>query len=136
MSFTYDLTASGTALAVAEMRLELGDTTDGAGVRPGSANFSDEELLSFYGRNASNVLLGAAAAARANAAAYASKVSTQAGPLRKEWQQAAQAWRAQAAALEARATAGGAASIYSSFSSGFRRQDGYAYRAGTVDVAP
>jgi hypothetical protein len=45
MSFTYDPADLSTGLA--KLRLAIGDTTEGAGVRPDGSNFSDEELQVF-----------------------------------------------------------------------------------------
>lgn len=45
MTFTYSATDLSTDLA--KLRLALGDTTSGAGVRPDGGNFSDEELQVF-----------------------------------------------------------------------------------------
>lgn len=39
MAFTYDLSATS-----GRVRLAIGDTVQGAGPRPGGANFSDEEI--------------------------------------------------------------------------------------------
>ena len=44
MTFTYDLTETGDNLIYSKIRLEIGDTTENAGVKPGGGNFSDEEL--------------------------------------------------------------------------------------------
>jgi len=51
MSFTYDLSATGDSLIVSRIRLEIGDTDSGtdAGVKPDGNNFTDDELLYFYG---------------------------------------------------------------------------------------
>jgi hypothetical protein len=43
MSFTYDAAQLGSN-AVARTRLTIGDTTECAGLLPGGANFSDEEI--------------------------------------------------------------------------------------------
>jgi len=62
MAFTYDLAATGDALSISKIRLEIGDTNNAAdsGVKPDGRNFSDEELLYFYQSEANNVLAGAA----------------------------------------------------------------------------
>ena len=128
MSFTYssaNLTAGGTAQTVSVYRLAIGDTTSGSGVLPGGVNFSDEELLYF----ASNG--GTPAVLQSLANTWGRLVDTTAGPLSKSYSQAAKFW--QAAALNASGQAGGG---YATFRAGVTRQDGYAYRAGTVDVNP
>lgn len=130
MSFTYDLTASGTALAVARIRLDIGDTVSGAGVRASGGNFSDEELLDFYTREGESQAGASARAAETLAREWARMVDTQAGPIRQQYSQAAARWSSLAASL--RLTVGGGAAVAGA--GVFRRADGYAYRAGSVDV--
>lgn len=128
MTFSYDsanLSAGGTAQTVSVFRLVLGDTTANSGVRPNGANYSDEELLYF----ASNG--GTAALLQALANDWGKLVDTTAGPLAKSYSQAARYW--QKAADQALLIEGGG---YATFRTGVSRQDGYAYRAGTVDVNP
>lgn len=128
MTFTYsdaNLTAGGTAQTVAALRLLLGDTTQNSGVLPGGANYSDEQLIYF----ASNG--GSVAVLQALANTWGKLVDTTAGPLAKSYSQAARFW--QKAADAALAQTGGG---YATFRTGVTRQDGYAYRAGTVDVNP
>lgn len=130
MSFSYDLTASGTALAVAYIRLDLGDVTSGAGVRVSGGNFSDEELLAFYGQEASDTRRAAARACESLAREWAGRADTAAGPLRTSYGQISKAWAAQAKTMREQA-GGGAATAGAGI---MRRADGYAYRAGSVDV--
>ena len=45
MTFTYDLaSADADEVAISKVRLELGDTVSGTGVRPSNANLTDEEI--------------------------------------------------------------------------------------------
>jgi len=133
MTFSYDLagTAGATSRAVARIRLELGDQNSGAGVNPDGTNLSDEELLDFYGREANSVLGGAAHAAEALSRSWARMSDMRAGPLSQSFSQTSAAWAKQAETL--RVQAGGGAPVFKALSS---RQDGYAYRAGSVDVNP
>lgn len=130
MSFTYDLTTSGTALAVARIRLDIGDVTSGDGVRVSGGNFSDEELLDFYARERSNQAAASARACETLAREWARMVDTQAGPLRQSYSQASARWAA--LATDYRMQAGGGAAVAGA--GVMRRADGYAYRAGSVDV--
>jgi hypothetical protein len=131
MTFTYDLTASGTALAVAKMRLQLGDQYQGTGVLPNGINLSDEELLTFYADSGS-VGGGAASAASAISHSWARLSDLQAGPLKQAFSQTSARWAQEASRLTALLPNAG----HTSFAGKFGRQDGYAYRAGSVDVAP
>lgn len=129
MAFSYSstaLTAGGTAQQVAEIRLAIGDTVAGTGVLPSGANFDDAEILYF-----ANSQGGAAGAAEALSRTYARLVDTVAGPLSKSYSQASRQWATLAATLRAQ-TGGG----FATFRAGVSRQDGYAYRAGSVDVNP
>lgn len=130
MTFTYNLDASGTVLTVSQMRLEIGDTVQNSGVLPSGANYTDEELLHFFGQE-SSMLGGAAHACEALSRTWGRLVDTTAGPLRKDYSQAARAWAKQASDLRAQ-TGGG----YAVTSNRLKRQDGYAYRAGSVESAP
>ena len=62
MAFTYDLTLTGDSLAISQIRLEIGDTSDAtdAGVKPDGANFADDEIQYFYDSEGDSVLGGAA----------------------------------------------------------------------------
>lgn len=55
MSFTYKLTSNdGDESIVAKIRLEIGDESEGKGVKPDGENFTDEELLFFYDEEDNN----------------------------------------------------------------------------------
>lgn len=128
MSFTYSstaLTAGGTAQTVATYRLAIGDTVAGAGVLPDGANYADEELL-YFANNGGTVAIFAALART-----WARLSDIQAGPLKQSYSQVAKAWQATYDTANAQ-TGGG----FVTFRAGVTRQDGYAYRAGTVDVNP
>jgi hypothetical protein len=51
MTFTYD-----TSNANGQIRLEIGDFSDGEGIRPNGDNFTDEEIAYLYGEEGSHVL--------------------------------------------------------------------------------
>lgn len=75
MSFTYDL-----ATEVGRLRLALGDTADGAGVKPDGSNFSDEELAYFLAVEGNVVDLATARACEALATAWANVADLTVGP--------------------------------------------------------
>ena len=68
MTFTYDLTETDDLLLVSKVRLELGDTVSGSGIRPGGLNLSDEEILHWLDEEDDDVssVAGRAALALAN----------------------------------------------------------------------
>jgi hypothetical protein len=121
MSFSYDLTASGTALVVARVRLDIGDTIQNDGVRRNGGNFSDEEILDFYSREGSVQAATSARACETLVREWAPAVDEQAGPIRHSYSQAAARWEKAAAAF--RLVAGGGAAA---FSYSLTRSDGYA----------
>ena len=131
MSFTYQISASGTALAVARIRLDIGDTTSGEGVRVDGGNFSDEELLDLYGREGDSQPSASAKACEVLAVEWARKATETAGPLRTEYSKVSASYRALAKDFRTTAGFGGAVTAGAGL---MRRADGYAYRAGSVDV--
>lgn len=74
MSFSYDLSTD-----VGIVRLELGDTTEGKGVRPDDGNLSDEELTYWVGREG-HVMRAVAAACEALARMWSSYTTISIGP--------------------------------------------------------
>ena len=131
MPITYNLGGSGTVLTISQLRLTIGDTTDGAGVLPGGTNFTDAEITYFYDTGG-GIHAGAALAAASLARAWANQSDMKAGPLSKSLSQVAARWASEAVRLTALTAGGG----YASFAGKLGRQDGYAYNAGTVEVAP
>lgn len=77
MSFSYDLTTS-----VGQMRLALGDTTSGTGVRPDGSNFSDDELEYFINAE-SSLDLAMARACDVLATQWTTVADLQVGPRRE-----------------------------------------------------
>lgn len=74
MSFSYDLTTD-----IGQMRLELGDTLKGSGVRPDGCNFSNEELKFWLDREG-HVMRAVAAACESLARQWSSSTTVTVGP--------------------------------------------------------
>lgn len=130
MAITYDITqTSGTVASISQVRLALGDTVLNSGVLPGGVNFSDVEVTYFY--TAEGSIKGAtAAAAETLSRAWANQANTKAGPLAKDYASVSKQWASFAATIRAE-TGGG----YAVFGGKLARDDGYAYNAGSADVA-
>jgi hypothetical protein len=129
MTFSYDLTATGDTLNIAKVRLELGDTTSGVGVRPDGTNFTNEELQIFLDREGDDVMRATAAACEALARAWSVVANITVGPRREDLAAVAEAWAKRAAQM--RAQYGGVVSQSgAAFSAGVVRSDGY-----SADVA-
>lgn len=77
MAFTYDLTT-----ALGQVRLALGDTTSGTGVRPDGTNFSDAEIQVFIDLE-NSVDLAVARACDVLATQWATVADLQVGPRRE-----------------------------------------------------
>lgn len=103
MAFHYDLASSdaNTAL-VSKVRLELGDTTENAGVRPDGTNFSDEELLHWLGEESNDVMLSAARACDALARAWSIVGDETIGPRKYSLGAVAAKWERLADSLRSR----------------------------------
>lgn len=86
MSFSYDLSDD-----VGKVRLELGDTTNGTGVRPNGANLSDEELQYWIDREG-HVMRAVAAACETLARMWSTAVSISVGPHSESLSDIAKAW--------------------------------------------
>jgi hypothetical protein len=93
MSFSYDVTTD-----IGVMRLELGDTTPGAGVKPDGGNFSNEELQVWLTREGS-VMCAVAAACEALARQWSASSDISVGPRSESASQVAEAWEKRAALL-------------------------------------
>ncbi len=84
MSFTYDLAnVDTTLLLISKVRLEIGDTVEGAGVRPDGRNLSDAEISFWLTEESEVYLLAAARACDAMSRAWANYVDITAGKLRE-----------------------------------------------------
>lgn len=132
MTFTY----SGTSLTsnLAKVRLAIGDTTSGAGVKPDGSNFTDEELDVFISaaivsgtwRNAVAPVLRVLANQYAAAAR-----STQVADISEDLTRTADALRQQAADWEASVTAAGA-QAGGGFATGVVTYDTFVYEVSTT----
>lgn len=136
MAFTYDLaSAAGTiALEISQLRLELGDTAAGKGVRATGGNLTDAELTYMLGQfgslgAAGRVAKGLAAACSMLARDWTRVASTTVGSRSSQYGAIAKEWadRARAAALAAGLPSGFA------FSVAPHRADGYAANAEMED---
>ncbi len=124
MVFTYDLTTD-----IGKVRLEIGDTTSGDGVKPNGTNLTDAELTYWLAEEGS-VGRASARACEALARAWARLVDLAVGPRRESLGQAAKAWAEQGAEL--RKQFGGA--DRGAYSAGVKRVgDGYGDAAEPSD---
>ncbi len=118
-SFTYDL---GTDIG--QVRLDLDDVTQGAGVRPDGSNFSDEELRVFLDREGS-VMRAVAGACEALARGWSRMASLSVGSRSEQLGNVAKEWSDRAQQL--RGQYGGASGL--AFSASVDREDGYSEHA-------
>ena len=86
MAFTYDLNSE-----IGLIRLELGDITAGAGVRPDGSNINDDELQVWLKREGS-IMRAVAAACESLARMWANMVDLSVGPRSESYSQAAKSW--------------------------------------------
>ncbi len=96
MSFTYSLTTD-----IGKLRLALGDTTDGSGVRPDGSNLEDEELDVFLALEGDDVDLATARACEVLATQWAHVADLTVGPRRESLSQIAARYQERAKALRA-----------------------------------
>jgi hypothetical protein len=117
MSFTYNL-----ATDTGKVRLEVGDVTNGAGVRPDGSNLEDEELAVWLTREGS-VMRAAAAACEALSRQWAAVANTSSGPLREDSGEVAGKWAHRAKELRDAYGHGDANAIAGVIAGGFTRED-------------
>jgi hypothetical protein len=101
MTFTYNLGSSDTdTLLISKVRLELGDIAVGSGVRPNSANISDEEILTWLAEEGNDVMqtVGHAAQSLANIWASAA-ISIGLGPFSTSFGKISDAWAKRASEI-------------------------------------
>lgn len=121
MTFTYNLASTdGDTLNIAKVRLELGDTTSGSGVRPDGSNLGDEEIAVWLDREADDVMRATAAACEALSRQWATIADITVGPRREALGKVAERYAERAEQL--REQYGGLTKV---FTAGFNRQDGY-----------
>jgi hypothetical protein len=93
MTFTYNLaSADATLLAIAKVRLELGDTVLNAGVRPDGSNLLDEEITVWLTEESNDVSQTVARAASALANMWTNVANITVGPRKEELGSVAKAW--------------------------------------------
>lgn len=106
--FSYDLTTN-----VGKVRLEIGDTTSGTGVKPDGTNFTDTELEYFLDQEADSVGRATARACEVLARGFSGLVDLAVGPRRESLSQAAKAYMDRAKELRKQYGGGGAGRAYS-----------------------
>ena len=126
MSFTYDISSSNpTQAAISRVRLEIGDTVQGAGVLPDGGNLTDEEITVYLTRCNNDVDQTVSFLAGVLARRWATVADVSVGPRSESLSQVAKAWERQASLL-----AGGEA--YGAFSMSPTRTDGYSEAADSA----
>jgi hypothetical protein len=100
MTFTYNISATvATTLLVAKVRLEIGDSSLGAGVRPDRTNFTDEEIAIWLAETSNDYHLAAARAFEVLAGVWASAAHTTSRPQADSFMGVSENYRKQAAQL-------------------------------------
>lgn len=124
MSFTYNLTSSGTSLLVSKVRMHLGDNVLDEGVLPSGSNLEDEEIEALLTEYSDDVgqTVGACCAMLARRWANAADISV--GPRRENLSQISKRWAEMGDKLNP---------SHASFSIGAQRSDGYADYADDDD---
>lgn len=124
MTFTYDLTEEEELLLISKVRLELGDTVSGSGVRPNGVNLSDEEIQNWLDAESDDIMrtVGRAALALSNMWASAA-LSETAGSYSVNYGNVSEMWAKRAASIGVEV--GGVAGFGGLQSSALRKVDGY-----------
>jgi len=131
MTFTYDLAAADAdTLNIAKVRLEIGDTVSGTGVRADGSNLTDEEIQTWLDTEGDDVMRATARACEMLARDWARAASIAVGPRREQLSDVSKAYAEQAKAL--REQHGGEATA---FSANWARQDGYHDRVISLDYS-
>lgn len=116
MAFTYDLT-----MDAGKLRLEIGDSTEGTGVRPDGTNFEDDEIAYILDQEGGSLGRAVARACEMLATLWASAADLTVGPRSESLSQVATRYESRAKAL--RLQYGGA--ITGAMAVGVIRADGY-----------
>lgn len=132
MTFSYDLAdADETIVLISKVRLEIGDTVSGVGVKPDGSNISDEEITVWLDDEDNSVMKVVARACDALARMWALVADTTVGPRRESFSQISARWQKQADALkEAFGIHSGSA-----FSAAVKRVDGYSESSEADDYS-
>ena len=94
MTFTYDITT-----ACGQVRLALGDTTSGSGVRPDGSNFSDAEIAYFLAQEEQSVDGATARACEVLATQWATQADLTVGPRSESLSQIAERYAERAKSI-------------------------------------
>lgn len=106
MAFTYDLgSANAGLLNISKVRLEIGDTVSGVGVRPDGSNLSNEEIQTWLTAEGDDVMLAAARACDALARMWSTVGNEKVGPLSISLSQVSERFEKQAVALRSQNSA-------------------------------
>lgn len=93
MTFTYDLAAEDPdVLNIARVRLELGDTIEGVGVRPDGSNLTDEELALWLEDESDDINKTVGRACTALAKMWTTVANLTVGPRSEQLGQIAKGW--------------------------------------------
>lgn len=102
MAFSYDLSSSNAStLNISKVRLEIGDTVHGAGVRPDASNLSDEEIALWLSEESDDIKLASARACEALASAWSVVADEKIGPRTMNFGEIASKFEKRAIALRA-----------------------------------
>ena len=94
MTFSYDLAdADETIVLISKVRLEIGDTVSGVGVKPDGSNISDEEITVWLDDEDNSVMKVVARACDALARMWALVADTTVGPRRESFSQISARWQ-------------------------------------------
>jgi hypothetical protein len=130
MTFTYSITSTDeTILNLAKVRLELGDTESGVGVRPDGSNLSDEEITIWLAGEENDVMRTTARACEALGRMWTTVTNVTVGPRKEEFGKVSDGWKSQA--KELRNLYGGSSST--AFAIETARTDGYSEAAEGVE---
>lgn len=122
MAFTTDLTT-----ALGQVRFQLGDRVEGAGILPDGSNLSDEEIQLALDENDDQVMLSTAWLCDALAIRWSTYVDTQVGPMKESLSQVSKGYETRAESL--REKYGGAGG----FSIEMDKEDGYSIEADSLE---
>lgn len=91
--FTYNLSSANADNAlIAQVRLELGDTEEGAGVKVDGGNFSDEEILYKLSQHSRTVLATVRSLCSILARQWAIAADVQVGPRKESYRNTSKRW--------------------------------------------
>lgn len=113
MAFTYDLgSANADLLNISKVRLEIGDTVSGVGVRPDGSNLSNEEIQHWLTEESGDVMLAAARACDALSRMWSTVGNEKVGPLSISLSQVSERFEKLAIACRSQSAAASATIVY------------------------